>query len=52
MADNHLAQTWRSRIADCEQSGLSIQRWCGINGTSSDAETSLYVPLIARLYRL
>ena len=25
---------WSQKIADCRQSGLSVERWCGENGTS------------------
>lgn len=34
MANNQLSQQWRSRILACRQSGLSIQRWCELNGTT------------------
>ena len=34
MADDKLAQTWRARFAACAQSGLSIQKWCALNGTT------------------
>lgn len=34
MANDQLSYLWRSRILECAQSGLSIQRWCELNGTT------------------
>ena len=39
MANEELAEVWRERLGDLAQSGLSVRKWCEVNGYSKSQYT-------------